>query len=644
MDDHADVESVKSGPFFYEMHSLSNHNSDQQPEDGISNDEGRAEKTTSRIMFEENSDIFDMPLDDSKDIVRSPRTQSVKINGRRERIASVALEVINDEYIRYRRQSKISILRTSKQDGSATLASAFLEEEAFSTVIFMNPLSEERNFFEVEITAEGANGVFAVGIGPKKYPLTVMPGWIEDSFGYHANGNLFIEQGDTPIKGPRCTKGDHMGCGLDFSTVEEGYVQVWFTKNGRLACWPEKVPFHAKLALYPIISVGSSGEVVHYCAHGKQAIPDVSTIYPWYVVEGFTDTSEVPFYSREESILSYDLWSHPEITDASKSDAKMSWDELRDGLWHTFPEQLHILGELSPSSYAEWLEMAENALRGSEKYAKLGKAPNGQQFKKNEQIALFLAQEVLSTLENLNSGFNLKNIAILAYLSLGIVSPYQNVSIVGGLLYIGCSANSSTKCNHIFHNSDISISLVQLLLNWGGNPNVPDVIGRTPLHIHQNNRALMRTFLSHNADVNALDDERNTPLHYAGFWGRSGVADLLIQNGASPSASFGGRPTSLDVAASAGHHKCFRHMLKMSVKTITGKKVQQQMIEDKWKDAVSDLPKWKKVKQKEIEEMSNDEFYYVTVKQHETDDDKYSVKKLVSVAHEKKIVLKVGRF
>ena len=37
-------------------------------------------------------------------------------------------------------------------------------------------------------------------------------------------------------------------------------------------------------------------------------------------------------------------------------------------------------------------------------------------------------------------------------------------------------------------------------------------------------------------------------------------------------------------------------------------------------------------------------FYYVTVKQHETDDDKYSVKKLVSVAHEKKIVLKVGRF
>ena len=45
--------------------------------------------------MQENSDIFDMPLDDSKDIVRSPRTQSVKINGRRERIASGTLGIGN---------------------------------------------------------------------------------------------------------------------------------------------------------------------------------------------------------------------------------------------------------------------------------------------------------------------------------------------------------------------------------------------------------------------------------------------------------------------------------------------------------------------------------------------------------------------
>jgi hypothetical protein len=214
------------------------------------------------------------------------------------------------------------------------------------------------------------------------------------------------------------------------------------------------------------------------------------------------------------------------------------------------------------------------------------------------------------------------------------------VSIVGGLLYIGCSANSSTKCNHIFHNSDISISLVQLLLNWGGNPNVPDVIGRTPLHIHQNNRALMRTFLDYNADVHALDDERNSPLNYAGINGRNGVADILIGKGALPSASYGGKPSSLDITAGAGHFDCFKQMLRLSVKNLISKKGQQQVLEDKWKDAVCHLPKWKKVNLAEIEELSCAEFYCVSVKQAEEDDDKYSVKKLVSVAAENKITLK----
>ena len=172
---------------------------------------------------------------------------------------------------------------------------------------------------------------------------------------------------------------------------------------------------------------------------------------------------------------------------------------------------------------------------------------------------------------------------------------------------MGCSANSSLKYRHVLHNPDISVSIVHLLLNWGGNPNCEDAIGRTPLHIHQNNRGLMRTFLAHNADVNALDDERNTPLHYAGVNGRTGVAELLIMNGAEPNASFGGRPSSLDCTAAAGNFNCFRRMLKLSIKNMTKKKIQQQYIEDKWKDAVSDLPKWKKIKLKEIEEMTNDQ-------------------------------------
>ena len=183
----------------------------------------------------------------------------------------------------------------------------------------------------------------------------------------------------------------------------------------------------------------------------------------------------------------------------------------------------------------------------------------------------------------------------------------QNVTVVGGLLYMGCSANSSNKALHVFHNPDISVSLVHLLLNWGGNPNVPDAIGRTPLHIHQNNRALMRTFLSHSADVNALDDERNSPLHYAGINGRNGIVDLLIEHGANAGAAFGGQPSSLDVTAAAGKIECFKQMLKLSIKKVTEKKVQQQITEFKWRDAVSELPKWKKIKHKSIDDMTREE-------------------------------------
>ena len=172
---------------------------------------------------------------------------------------------------------------------------------------------------------------------------------------------------------------------------------------------------------------------------------------------------------------------------------------------------------------------------------------------------------------------------------------------------MGCSANSSHKYHHALHNPDISVSIVHLLLNWGGNPNCADAIGRTPLHIHQNNRDLMRAILAHNADVNALDDDGDTPLHYAGVHGRIGTADLLIEHGALPNVSFRGRPTSLDVMASSDNFDCFRHLLKLSLKRVTEKNIQQQIIEDKWKDAVSDLPKYKKVKLNEIEALTNEE-------------------------------------
>ena len=179
------------------------------------------------------------------------------------------------QLVRYR--SRQSINTRPSIDGSATLASALLADEAFNTVVYMSSLTPTQNYFDVEITAQGTNGIFAVGVGPRQYPLKSMPGWIEDSFGYHASGKVFIEQGDIPMKGPKCREGDRMGCGLDFSTAKDGFVKLWFTKNGRLACWPEKILYHPKLSLHPIITVGSSGEVIHYSKYSLQDSPDTES-------------------------------------------------------------------------------------------------------------------------------------------------------------------------------------------------------------------------------------------------------------------------------------------------------------------------------------------------------------------------------
>ena len=73
-------------------------------------------------------------------------------------------------------------------------------------------------------------------MGERAYSMDRMPGWNQNSCGYHADdGKLYHERdhGGT-VLGPTCTDGDRMGCGVDFSTDHSsGYVNVFFTKNGR---------------------------------------------------------------------------------------------------------------------------------------------------------------------------------------------------------------------------------------------------------------------------------------------------------------------------------------------------------------------------------------------------------------------------
>ncbi|KAL8603792.1 hypothetical protein ACOMHN_058527 [Nucella lapillus] len=127
--------------------------------------------------------------------------------------------------------------------------------------ITQSPLSEERSYFEVEILDHGANRCIAVGLVPYHYPLNAQPGWRVNSVGYHADdGRLYKGAGHGMPFGPKCRKGDRMGCGIRFEDRQDQYAIVFFTRNGsEIGKTKVKVPpggFH------PAVGMHSEGEEV----------------------------------------------------------------------------------------------------------------------------------------------------------------------------------------------------------------------------------------------------------------------------------------------------------------------------------------------------------------------------------------------
>jgi len=71
----------------------------------------------------------------------------------------------------------------------------------------------------------------AIGLSTKSFsPDDRMPGWDDESFGYHGDdGGIFHGQGETVRRfGPSFGKGDTVGCGLEYSTRK-----LFFVKNGK---------------------------------------------------------------------------------------------------------------------------------------------------------------------------------------------------------------------------------------------------------------------------------------------------------------------------------------------------------------------------------------------------------------------------
>lgn len=80
-----------------------------------------------------------------------------------------------------------------------------------------HPLDTTSHYYEIEILDPGENCYIAIGLATRNYPKHRHPGWNEGSIAYHADdGKIFVGSGVGSPFGPRCQKGDVMGCGILF--------------------------------------------------------------------------------------------------------------------------------------------------------------------------------------------------------------------------------------------------------------------------------------------------------------------------------------------------------------------------------------------------------------------------------------------
>ncbi|OWF36364.1 SPRY domain-containing protein 3-like isoform X1 [Mizuhopecten yessoensis] len=85
------------------------------------------------------------------------------------------------------------------------------------------PLDTTYHYFEIEIIDPGENCYIAIGVARRNYPHHRHPGWNKGSIAYHADdGKIFVGSGVGDPFGPRCHKGDIMGCGILFPPDYDG--------------------------------------------------------------------------------------------------------------------------------------------------------------------------------------------------------------------------------------------------------------------------------------------------------------------------------------------------------------------------------------------------------------------------------------
>ncbi|OMJ14626.1 Ran-binding protein 9 [Smittium culicis] len=112
-------------------------------------------------------------------------------------------------------------------------------------------------YYETEIKNKGKHGYIGIGMSGLKVSLNRLPGWDCDSWGYHGDdGFSFNSNSSGRSYGPKFTKGDIIGCGVNFITSE-----IFFVKNGVFLGAAIKDHTYNNL-LFPTVGLRTVGEQV----------------------------------------------------------------------------------------------------------------------------------------------------------------------------------------------------------------------------------------------------------------------------------------------------------------------------------------------------------------------------------------------
>lgn len=117
------------------------------------------------------------------------------------------------------------------EDGLTVVSTELTDENSEPTSIQANlPFTKDDGicYFEVYVENSGTKHIVTIGLTDEDFKLDKLPGWIEDTYGYHGDdGQVFHNNGHGKLWGPRFSNGDIVGCGVNFKTGE-----VFFTING----------------------------------------------------------------------------------------------------------------------------------------------------------------------------------------------------------------------------------------------------------------------------------------------------------------------------------------------------------------------------------------------------------------------------